>query len=90
MAAGLIFLAREERHEAQAMGNIAEDSMIELAGGTNLLVKESLARKLAELKTQLAGPQTLRRGGPEQVEQFHFLAAVEATAARNAQASLDT
>jgi hypothetical protein len=38
------------------MARIAEDSMIELAAGPNLLLKECLSRKLAELKTQLTGP----------------------------------
>jgi len=38
------------------MARIAEDSLIELASGPNLLLKESLLRKLAELKGELAGP----------------------------------
>src|SRR5262245_52457570 len=38
------------------MGRIAEDSLVALATGPNLLLKESLARKLAALKGELAGP----------------------------------
>jgi hypothetical protein len=38
------------------MGRIAEDSLIEVASGPHLMLKESLARKLTELKAKLAGP----------------------------------
>ena len=38
------------------MGRIAEDSLVALAAGPNLLLKESLGRKLAAMKGELAGP----------------------------------
>jgi hypothetical protein len=38
------------------LARLAEDSMIALAAGHNLLLKESLSRKVAELKAELAGP----------------------------------
>src|SRR5262245_7389076 len=38
------------------MARIAEASLVELAAGSNVLLKEGLARTLAELKAQLAGP----------------------------------
>jgi hypothetical protein len=38
------------------MARIAEESMLALAAGPNLLLKESLVRKLAKLKAELAGP----------------------------------
>jgi hypothetical protein len=37
------------------MGRIAEDSLVALAAGPNLLLKEALGRRLAELKAELAG-----------------------------------
>ena len=42
------------RH-AGDMGRIAEDSLVALAAGPNLLLKEALGRRLAELKAELAG-----------------------------------
>jgi hypothetical protein len=42
------------RH-AGDLARIAEESTTALAAGKNLLLKESLSRKLAELKTELAG-----------------------------------
>jgi hypothetical protein len=42
------------------LARIAEDSMIALAAGQNLLLRESLARSVAELKAELAGPAPSR------------------------------